>query len=510
MAPKASSTPKTLAAHPPSVEEGLIPAIRRLISSVKAVSSLNDFELIADQFDSTERLQGELEEKETQLDVHLKSVGKLVNEKASLELSLEERDETVNKAEKKADSLQKRVQQLEEAIHKQNDILTKFKAKTIDQEKELKAREEQVKQLGRKLREEQDRATQFEEGLKLLNTQHAATAEKHETTERRLAEIETYMRRLRHEEPKVLDRVNRMNALWANTFNLVATYFKENLPNDCLKKASAWELLQDPDIFNHRVPLPRTNSAPAKQMRIAVILAIIARLLDKHIFYLTHELEEHSGIRTTLLQIAVDHSAKESFVRSVLLSLSPEDEEATTERINTFREQVMAYVEELLGTSAAATFNSELEKIARSAYETWDAVRTTTERYEPTFDADIEQFEWNTLDLDAAVPNENTRRAAISGGRDDELLIVLPQFYVVKNNKPPQLIADGTVLRRSQSLAAAQEENRQKSNPAFAKTASKGQSARRMSRVNTLPISPELNGNQDVEPFLGQEHGGNN
>jgi hypothetical protein len=239
-------------------------------------------------------------------------------------------------------------------------------------------------------------------------------------------------------------------------------------------------------------------------MRIAVTLAIIARYLNRYIFHPTYIFDVESGVREELLRLAVVHSKKESFIRALLLSLFPdEQEELATERINSFREQVMWHVEELLAAPIAATFASELEEFARSAYETWATVRAATERYEPTFKPEeIEGFEWETFQFDMAIPDENTERTAIHGGRDDELLVIFPQLYTVWNNQQPNLIADGTVLRRSQSLVAAQEVEGQKSNPTFGTTALKRQTTRKMSSALAPPISSDENSNFEDRSFL--------
>lgn len=209
----------------------------------------------------------------------------------------------------------------------------------------------------------------------------------------------------------------------------------------------------------HHVPLPRTNSIPAKQMRIAVILAILARSLDIHIFHPTYAFGEDSEVREVLCHLAVRESKKESFCRGLLLSLFPDEQEsAANERIDSVTEHVMRHVHGLLLNPEGEEFEAGLSRLARSAYETWATIRAIKERYEPSFDgAPVEGFEWDTLLFDGDIVGSTDEKTAIHGGRDDAILIVLPRLYVIEKNQPPQLIADGTVLRRSQSLAAAQE-----------------------------------------------------
>lgn len=241
----------------------------------------------------------------------------------------------------------------------------------------------------------------------------------------------------------------------------------------------------DPEFFSHHVPLPRTNSIYAKQMRIAVILAILARALDTHIFHPTYMFGEEGGVREVLCHLAVCDSKKESFCRGLLLSLFPDkQDEAADERIDNTTEYVMRHVQGLLPSAKNEEFETRLSQLARSACETWATIRATKERYEPSLDAtQVEGFAWDTLLFDADIMGSIDQRPAIQGSRDDEILFILPRLYVIEKNQTPRLIADGTVLRRSQSLAAAQElEGHQavsQANPTFGRTASNRPKSRR-------------------------------
>jgi hypothetical protein len=55
-------------------------------------------------------------------------------------------------------------------------------------------------------------------------------------------------------------------------------------------------------------------------MRLAVILAILAREIDRHIFQATYIIAKGTQIREAL---AASDSENESFCRSILLSMDP-------------------------------------------------------------------------------------------------------------------------------------------------------------------------------------------
>lgn len=235
-------------------------------------------------------------------------------------------------------------------------------------------------------------------------------------------------------------------------------------------------------------------------MRIAVILAILARSLDTYIFHPTYAFGEESGVREVLCYLAVCDSKKESFCRGLLLSLFPDEQDKKAdERIDNATEYVMRHVQGLLPSPENEEFEAGLRQLARSAYETWTKIRTTKERYEPSFDVtQAEGSEWDTLVFDADVVDSMDQRTAIQGGRDDEILFILPRLYMIEKNQEPRLIADGTVLRRSQSLAAVQEaEGHQmapQANLTFRRTASNRTKSRR-----TGNLSGSWNGNRSLE-----------
>jgi hypothetical protein len=215
-------------------------------------------------------------------------------------------------------------------------------------------------------------------------------------------------------------------------------------------------------------------------MRIAVILTILARSLDNHIFDSTYAFGEDSGIREGLCQLAVQNSNKESFCRALLLSVFPEmQKDALERRIANVKADVTGYLKGILPSPKEAEFKAGLDRLVRSTYEVWATIRVAQERYEPTFHADAEDgFEWDTLFLGEDFVDSIDQRTAIQGGKDAGILFVFPRLYVIENDQKPRLIADGTVLRQSQTLAAAQEAQEQQmvlqSSPTFGRPVSNG------------------------------------
>lgn len=104
--------------------------------------------------------------------------------------------------------------------------------------------------------------------------------------------------------------------------------------------------------------------------------------------------------------------------------------------------------------------------------------------------------------FDANTAGEIRQRIAIQGGRDDELLVVFPRLYVVEKNHVPEPVNAGTVLRRSQTLAAAQELEEQPVSPTFGRATS---TRCRPQKPRNLPISVHGKRSSGAQAFLEQK-----
>lgn len=65
--------------------------------------------------------------------------------------------------------------------------------------------------------------------------------------------------------------------------------------------------------LSHQIPLPCSNTHTTKQIRLAVLLAILAREIDEHIFQPIYIAPGDFRIRKVLADLAATDSEKESF-----------------------------------------------------------------------------------------------------------------------------------------------------------------------------------------------------
>lgn len=240
-----------------------------------------------------------------------------------------------------------------------------------------------------------------------------------------------------------------------------------------IKAIDTWTMLRAPLDFQHRIPLPASNSVAAKSMRTTVILAILARLIDKHIFHPTFLLETDSGLREILVRQAVLHRSRESFTRSLLLNMFPEEQQSRSERMVSVVLQEMApYVRNLLPLDEINMFQEKLRPLICAGRDVWMSIQRLRERLEPSFELiQFEDFDWKKIALKGVSTEQPSRnRTPKAGPKDDEaVLMIFPRFCIVEDEDPYPL-SRGIVITKSQIDEATQEIQKVPSTPPVRKS----------------------------------------
>lgn len=170
-------------------------------------------------------------------------------------------------------------------------------------------------------------------------------------------------------------------------------------------------------------------------MRLALILAILAREIDRHIFQPTYILPEDSKIREVLVNLAMKDSKKESFCRSILLSIDPDTQAKSLEaRRQAVVRNVGSHIFGLLSETQYDETRHSLERIVQKAADTWKRIQRTKQRYEP----DFEPLQWGDPDWKPFIPPDDgpaeDQRVDGAIAIDENLLTVFPRLCQVENN----------------------------------------------------------------------------
>lgn len=223
-----------------------------------------------------------------------------------------------------------------------------------------------------------------------------------------------------------------------------------------MQDESAWDNLKQSHFVTHRVPLPATNSVPAKTIRCVVVLAYISRLLVVEIFRVVHLIDRDEGLRHELGCLAQENPSKESFFRSVLISL--DDEAGRNRHIQYAAQQTFKQVKDLLESGVADKFRTDLESIFEQAAQIWGRLQASNRHYVADLDiaADV-SLTWRTIQLSNTKLKIDERDVAASVFSTDEVeLKVFPRLYII-GPKGDISVFPGRVLQQSQTTAARQE-----------------------------------------------------
>lgn len=254
--------------------------------------------------------------------------------------------------------------------------------------------------------------------------------------------------------------------------------------------------MRDLGYLDPKIPLPRSNSLAAKQMRIAALLAILSRSITQHIFQPTYLLEDkvdRDEIQTLLVHLAISNSKQESFCRALLLSIFPEDQaKNATKAVERVVREIAWCIRDLVLDAEFEKFRSDVEVVVKKALEAWQMVQNTREKFEPYYELNhYVDFEWQTLSFKNSVTGAGQENTANALKDDDALLMIFPRIYVIADSDPDP-VTPGVVLKKSQTWSAVQEMERNSPSSPIA-----GRAGQRSKEIRSRTMSNSTNGTKD-------------
>jgi hypothetical protein len=217
----------------------------------------------------------------------------------------------------------------------------------------------------------------------------------------------------------------------------------------------------------HRVPLAASNSPAAKRMRLAIILAILSREIDRQIFQSTYLASDGTQVRDFLSRLAEADCEKESFCRSILLSIEPTTQELSLRpRIDAVAQKVSSCLDELLSENQRDEIRWSITKIVHRAIDVWRPIQRAKQRYEPDFEPlSCGSDEWRLFNLP---DDDSTQNEMDQNIRDESVLTVFPRVTLVTNGERSALTLVTQLMRsQKQCMSAEQELNQRPTNRTF-------------------------------------------
>ncbi|KAI1906872.1 hypothetical protein LOZ65_006821 [Ophidiomyces ophidiicola] len=381
----------------------------------------------------------------------------------ALKSSIQESKKVIVQQSQNLENLNNQLQKLQTSYGDEKAAVTRADGEIKALRKTLKERDdmiEKTKKAGSKFKQS---AEEKEKNIRELTKRNTKLEEVAQVTQARLRSLEGLAIEFSNEEEKAV--IERFSDLWCYATEQVYSVLKEDFSTITLKNYLAWDKfkMEIHDILKQRLPLPLSNSKAAKHMRLVVMLAILARQIDNFIFQPAYLLEENQQLRFILAQLALYDCRKESFCRSLLLSINPD---AQNKSLQTRKENIVRntalYISELLTPDQNGSLQLALNRIVQRAVDAWIIIQRSQRKFEP--DAEPRLWQENAIEL-FEFPNESPRDdpKMNSTTPSDILFTVFPRISLVDSEGYTPHTGFVQVSRQQQPCIDAEKELMQES-----------------------------------------------
>ncbi|GIJ81687.1 hypothetical protein Asppvi_000187 [Aspergillus pseudoviridinutans] len=409
----------------------------------------------------------------------------------SLKTSLEDQKEQVTEKQSAFNDLKAQFDKTQESYLREKEKVVRAHSDITTLQQNIKEKDttiDKMKSVGSELKQQ---FLTVKKTAKDLSDENKGLKQRLQAAEEQIRKFENLPAKYHEEDEEVM--LERFKKLWEYAIKETYCHLQKDLPAEAFENLQAWKKFQEKSdqALRHHIPLPLSNSKEAKQMRLAVILGILSREIDKYIFQPTYILPDDSQIREMLANLAISENEKESFCRLLLLSIDwPAQKRECEARIQIVVRNVASYLYGLLTETQFDEFCLGVQKIVSQSAEIWEKFQRTKQKYETDFEPiQWGDLEWEEFPFPEADGSEN-RRA--EGTPDENLLTVFPRISTVDNDGRAPLTFAIQVRRSSPvCIAAGQELAPQISGPLPRRTAS------------SRPRRKTVTENTSNGPFLG-------
>ncbi|ROV87723.1 hypothetical protein VSDG_09743 [Cytospora chrysosperma] len=400
---------------------------------------------------------------------------------------------TVQSEAKKAKALfSQKVEELQKSKEQEaelREMLGQSREKVEDLKKELEANGVEISKTMRRFQNKEDEIRKLNVSLDktrkdLKECQKTASATQKELTEMReqygrasqdLADLRGVAFPLTKVESKssAPAKLGQLDSLSEGAYKLATAFFSKLELADGIFRGTPWQNLKS-DSRLANIPLPPTNSQPARQMRAAAALRLIALAAVEHIFQPVYLTEAGGELGEVLDDVyALDWSGAQR-VRSVLLNIKREVQAANGKRrVEAASMDVFESVGPLLvspdgSLGRQAEFRRDLQAWCDKARVLWTELQELEGKFTVLFEEDKKSLrpeDWRRIPDEPTPPKQGS--APASGAKaagaltaEDIVTLLWPAFFVSKEKdgrESTQRFKGGYVLVKPQVVAARRE-----------------------------------------------------
>ncbi|KAJ5591490.1 uncharacterized protein N7459_001859 [Penicillium hispanicum] len=289
-----------------------------------------------------------------------------------------------------------------------------------------------------------------EKDIRALQAEKAALNKALQAKQTRLQLLESFT--VEHSDINDDAVINGFTNLCQLATREISSCFQQDLDAKVLEDKSIWDKFRKDhlNLLQQNFPFKASNTSAAKDMRLAITLAILSREINKHIFQPNYILPDDSDIRETLIDLAGEDPEKERFLRSMLLSIDPKAQDETVEsKANSVVHNVSGQLSKLISQTQHGAVHASISKIVGEAKGFWRLVQRAQHKYEIDFEDSYsdERHEWKPF----AFPSDGDFRgtAIAPVGQDGSFFTVFPCLYSI-NDGEEECLVEVAQLRKHQ------------------------------------------------------------
>lgn len=216
-------------------------------------------------------------------------------------------------------------------------------------------------------------------------------------------------------------RMSSLSNIFSSAHALGQQYFDVELPHRITTNNDLWKKFTDHDAVR-KIPLPRSSTPLARQMRVAAFLAFLAHEMRGHVFQPTYLLRDNTDLNCFLNRLSRDESnpEREPHLRSVLLAAGewvPElTDSVVASQVNTVVTKVSKWASSLVPEDKIEGLRSELAALCEKTCREWRRIQTLESKVEVDFEADEDDKScWQPF-FEISTPAEPRQKAPRSNG----------------------------------------------------------------------------------------------
>ncbi|KAK7747395.1 hypothetical protein SLS53_001649 [Cytospora paraplurivora] len=311
--------------------------------------------MLVEEYESMKKMNEEILKKEQDGDLAMRrifaKITELQNEKRGVDSLLSEKTEELEELKEQELKVAKELKERQEEVIDLSNRLQKSREETSEAIETSKNKNDEVMKLRGAVKEEQKARDEYQEEAKKTQAELIETKKKLEVTSLELASLKDLALPLKTAVGESISIKGKLDTIFSDVYRLAGRFFSELKIADDAFQGISWENLTKDDRLAG-IPLPPSNTPPARYMRRAAVIRLIALAAVRHLFQPVYLTEEGGELGEVLDEIHVLDPRRAHWVRSILLKIDTNEQSKNGKRrAEAVVKEVLLYVGALLVSS---------------------------------------------------------------------------------------------------------------------------------------------------------------